>query len=376
MLLLLVLSSLLVFLLANALHYLYLRYNSRKPWNIKSDNAYQPSISIMVPVHNEEENIEKKLENIRTALYPKEKMEVIIADDASEDRTLANATEVIRHGLGFEVKIVKQESRRGKAATLNGALDHVANPIIIVSDADTFWPPNILEQTMPYLADATVGAVTGQGLNKQSSESWVTRAEDNYLQLASVIRLGESKIHSTIRFEGGFCAFKREAFEKFDCESGSDDSGTALDVIQNNYRTILVPEVVFYTSFPTSIGGKLRIKVRRANQLISLWLKCLKSMFRRELLLPKRVVLPNVFLFLVNPWVFLFLCATAVAHILLFPFSIFSLFLLVSLVGLLVLARNLFLELVVDNLLLAYASLGYLFGRRYVAWQKTKAGSN
>ena len=372
MLLLLTVSSLVVFSLAYALYYFYVRYNARKPWNLKIDNTYQPSISILVPVHNEEENIEKKLENLRTVLYPKEKIEVIIADDASEDQTLMKVNEVITRDFGFKTKIVKKESRSGKAVVLNAALNVVSYPIVIVSDADTFWPSDILGKALPYLADPAVGAVTGMGLNEQTNESWVTKSEDNYLQLASSIRLGESKIHSTIRFEGGFCAYKRDAFEKFDCESGSDDSGTALDVIQHNYRTILVPDVVFFTSFPTTLLGKLRVKVRRANQLIGLWIKCLNFMFKKKLLLPKRIVIPEIFLFLINPLVFLLLMVTGTAYILLFPLSVFSLFLLISIAGLLVFARNLFLELVVDNLLLTYASISYLFGRRYVAWKKTK----
>lgn len=370
MLIPLVVSSFLFFTLVYVLYYSYVWHYAQKPWNLEIDNYYQPSISIIVPVHNEEETIIKKLENLQTVAYPREKMEVVIVDDASEDKTLSKIYEAMKCDLGFETKIVKQESRGGKAVALNVALTVARNPIIIVSDADTLWPSNILEKALPYLADRTVGAVTGRGINDQKNQSWVTRAEANYLQLTSSIRLGESKMHSTIRFEGGFCAYKRAAFDKFDCESGSDDSGTALDVIQHHFRTILVPEVVFYTTFPTSLRGKLRVKVRRANQLISLWIKCLEFMFKKQLILPKRIVLSGILLFVINPFVFLLLTATVVTYVFLFPLSIFSLFLLVSTMGLLVFARSLFLELVVDNFLLVYASIGYLFGRRYVAWEK------
>ena len=371
MLSLLTLSSLIIFSSAYVLFYSYVMHHAKKPWNLKIDENYQPSISILVPTHNEAENIAKKLENIQAVDYPKEKIELIITDDASEDKTLVKINELLKRDLGFKVKIIKQESRGGKAVALNVALKFVSSSIVIVSDADTLWPSNVLKKAMPYLADPTIGAITGQGLNEQANESWVTKGEDNYLQLTSSIRLGESKIHSTIRFEGGFCAYKRAAFSQFDCESGSDDSGTALEVIQHGYRTILVPDAVFYTSFPTSLKGKLKIKVRRANQLIGLWVKCLKFMFKKRLVLPKRIVLPEVFLFIINPVIFLLLATTAVTSILLFPFSILSFLLLASVLGLLIFARRLFLEVVVDNLLLFYASVSYLFGRRYVSWKKT-----
>jgi len=364
--------SLLVFLLTYALYYSYVRYEARKPWNLEIDRDFRPPVSILVPVHNEEENIGKKLENLQSVGYPKEKMEIVIVDDASEDETLKKIDEALKRGLGLETRIVRQETRGGKAVALNAALNKASYPIVIVSDADTLWPNDILEKALPYLADPRVGAVTGRGVNQQTKTSWVTKNENNYLQLASLIRLGESKIHSTIRFEGGFCAYKRAAFAEFDNKSGSDDSGTALDVIQHDYRTILAPEVVFFTSFPTSLVGKMRIKLRRANQLIGLWVKCVKFMFERQLKLPKRIALPEVFLFLINPLVFLLMIGAAIASVIFSPLSYFTLLILVSVVGSLIFARNLFTELVVDNLLLAYASVSYLFGRRYTVWKKVK----
>lgn len=371
MLIFLSVSSLIVFSLAYSLFYSYVRYNSKKPWNIKLDKDYEPSVSIIVPVHNEEQNIEKKLANLQSIDYPVDKIEVIIVDDASEDRTIAKVNEIIQIGFSYKIKVIQQSLRGGKAVALNKALNFASSSIIIVSDADTTWSPEVLKKAMPYLADPTVGAITGQGLNKQTNESWVTKSEDNYLQLTSCIRLGESKIHSTIRFEGGFCAYKRAAFSQFDCESGSDDSGTALEVIQHKHRTILAPDVLFYTTFPTSLKGKSKIKVRRANQLIGLWIKCLKLMFTKQLALPKRIVLPEVFLFIVNPVIFVILAISIIASVLLFPLSSFSLIILASTLGLLLFARQLFQELVFDNLLLFYASMSYLFGRRYVAWKKT-----
>ncbi len=353
------------------LYFVYLRVNSKKPWDIVIKTDFQPSISILVPVHNEEENIDRKLENIQAVSYPKEKIEVIVADDASEDKTLEKIEAFIDHNPQLNVKVLKQDHRRGKAAVLNAALPGSSFPIVIVSDADTYWPEDILEKALPYLSDPTIGAVTGRGINENNGESWVTKSEDNYLQLASLIRLGESKVHSTIRFEGGFCAYKKTAFEKFDSESGSDDSGTALDVVQHNYRAILIPEAVFYTSFPTNFVGKLKIKARRGNQLIGLWIKCFKLMLRKRLVLPKRIVIPEIALFIINPLIFAASLIAAIGSIIVWPFSLFSLFLVVFAGGLLVFARSLFLELFFDNLLLVYGFFSFILGRRYIAWKKT-----
>jgi poly-beta-1,6-N-acetyl-D-glucosamine synthase len=363
-------SSLTVFVSSYVLFYGYIKYNARKPWNIQIDNSFEPNVTVLIPVHNEERNIEKKLKNIQVVDYPCEKIEVLLIDDASVDKTLEKIENTIKNGFKFKFTLIRQEVRCGKAVALNNALDKATNSIIIVSDADTTWPANILKKALPYLADPSVGAVTAQGLNEKISESWVTKGEDNYLQLTSSIRLGESKIQSTIRFEGGFCAYKRMAFSKFDSETGSDDSGTALEANQKGFRTILVPDALFYTQFPTSLQGKLKIKVRRATQLISLWVKCVKSLLYRQRSLPKRIILPEVFLFIINPIIFVFMAISTVGSIILYPLSIYSISILASILLGILFARQLMIEVVVDNLLLFYAGLCYLFGRRYVSWKR------
>jgi len=350
-------------------YFLYMRKYAKKPWDIKIDRSFHPEISILIPVHNEESKVESKLENIKSISYPKEKMEIIVVDDASEDNSVEKVKHFMRRNPGLNIRLIRQTLRGGKSVALNKALAASTKPIIIVSDADTRWPPDILQEVLPYLSDPQIGAITGKGINENAEKSWVTRAENTYLQLANLLRLGESKIHSTIRFEGGFCAYKRDAFESFDCETGSDDSGTALGIVQRGYRSILVPEALFYTSFPASLVGKFRVKVRRANQLIGLWVKCLKLLLKRRILLPKRIVIPELVLFLFNPLIFLVLIVIG-GVIVLNPFSPFGLAILMSIACLLLFARRIFIEVIMDNFVLLYALITFLFKQRYVAWER------
>ncbi|MEM2696232.1 MAG: glycosyltransferase [Thermoproteota archaeon] len=357
-----------IFLGTYLAYYLYIKKYVKKPWNIRVDESFEPEVSILVPVHNEEANIESKLENLGNVSYPREKMEIIVADDDSSDGTVDKIESFVRRHPDLAIKLVRQNPRAGKSAALNKALCASTKPIVIVSDADTRWPPDILRKAMPFLADSSVGAITGRGVNVNVGESWVTRAEESYLQLANFIRLGESKIHSTIRFEGGFCAYKRSAFDLFDCETGSDDSGTALRVVSRGYKSILVPEAIFYTNFPPSLYAKFKIKVRRANQLIGLWVKCLKLMVKGGLSLPKKIAVAEIALFIFNPIIFLISAVSGVALIITSPFSPFGLAIIFSVLGLLALARQVFIELFIDNIILLVGLLSFLFGRRYVAW--------
>jgi len=76
-------------------------------------------------------------------------------------------------------------------------------------------------------------------------------------------------------------------------------------------------------------------------------------------------------LFIFNPIVLLALIITGVTAVILFPFSLFSLAILLFIAGLLIFARRTFFEVLLDNLILLYALTAFMFGRRYIAWEKT-----
>jgi cellulose synthase/poly-beta-1,6-N-acetylglucosamine synthase-like glycosyltransferase len=361
---------LLIFCGTYLVYFAYVRNYANRSWKLRIDRNFQPKISILIPVHDEESSIESKLENVKDVSYPRENMEIIVADDASEDKTLAKVDNFLENNPSLNVKIVGQNSRAGKSAALNKALDASTNQIVIVSDADTQWPLDILQKALPYLSDPKIGAVTGRGINLNADESWVTKSESTYLHFASLLRLGESKIHSTIKFEGGFCAYKKNAFKKIDIETGADDSGTALEVVQNGYRSILAPEIIFYTVFPASFASKLRIKARRANQLVSLCVKCFGLLLKGHLVLPKRIAVPEMMLFILNPIILLASIIVGAAAVVLSPFSLFSLVILFLVASLLLFARKIFFEILLDNLILLYALIAFIFGRRYVVWEK------
>ena len=124
--------------------------------------------------------------------------------------------------------------------------------------------------------------------------------EEGYLKSANILRLGESKTASTLFFEGGFSAFKREALERFDpYETGSDDCGTVLSVIEKDFRAMLVSDAIFYSSFPASFRGKISIKLRRTIQLVRVFSKYLDLLVKGKVKAAKKTVIPNTLLYLV-----------------------------------------------------------------------------
>ena len=361
-----------VFVGGYVLYFGYLRHRAKGSWGFEIDSQFCPFITILVPAFNEEKVILSKLENVKEVSYPKDKIEVIFIDDGSTDQTVAKVEEFVRENPELRVKVLRQAQRQGKAKGLNAALKACSNGIVVVTDADTFWPTDILRTALPYMSDPTIGALSGVGQPINPEQSWVTNAEKNYLSMMSVWRLGESKIHSTLRFEGCFSAFKRNAFQEFDSESGADDSGTALRIIQNGYRAILVPEAHIRAEIAYKIGGRARAKTRRAVHLAGLWVQCLKLLVKRRLKLPKKIAIPEIFLSLFMPFIFVALVCLTFVLLVYHPIPFFISIAAICLVGLVPKARGFFVQGVLDQFILFYAVLLIVRKKKFITWEHTR----
>jgi cellulose synthase/poly-beta-1,6-N-acetylglucosamine synthase-like glycosyltransferase/peptidoglycan/xylan/chitin deacetylase (PgdA/CDA1 family) len=117
--------------------------------------AAAPGISVVVPAYNEEANIAASVRSLVDTTYPGP-VEVIVVDDGSTDRTAW-----IVHDLGLPgVRLVCQENA-GKPAALNAGIARARHDVLVLVDGDTVFQPDTLVRLVAPLADASVGAVSG-----------------------------------------------------------------------------------------------------------------------------------------------------------------------------------------------------------------------
>lgn len=348
------------------LSYIWTRRNAKKPWKTKISRDYRPNVSIVVPTYNESQAICYKLRNLVKLDYPRSLTQMVFVDSLSTDSTLEKIREFAKDTQDMKITVIAENERKGKSSALNASLGSCIGDVVIVSDADCFWPSDILTKALPYLADPDVGAISGPKrlLNREASP--VTKNEDMYLESMNLVKLGESKSSSTILFEGGFSAYKKEALDSFDPYlTGSDDCGTVIHLLEKGYRTIMVEEAEFFTTFPMTWKGRIALKARRANQLVRLLKKYAVLLFRGNIRIAKPVVAKNVLMYLVSPIMFLLFAATTVYIILKLPFVAAGL-----LVLLLPKIGPYLLEVILNYLILAYAIFSSLSKKRFIVWSQ------
>ncbi|MFZ7138720.1 MAG: glycosyltransferase [archaeon] len=144
------------------------------------NGAYTPSVSVLVPAHNEEKVLHSVVDRLIECDYPKEngKFEVIIINDRSEDRTgIIADTYAAKHSF---IKVVHRSKNggQGKPEALNVALPFASNEIVLFFDADYQPPKDCIKQLVAPFYDIEIGGVMGRVVPINSPQTALTRLMD------------------------------------------------------------------------------------------------------------------------------------------------------------------------------------------------------
>ena len=122
----------------------------------------RPRVSILVAARNEEASIGRCLRSLAALHYPSGRLEIIIADDGSTDRTAAIVADFIRDKPQFRLLSITQRlgSARGKANALAHLCRAATTNYFLFTDADMTVSPNWVT-AMLAAATPGVGVVTG-----------------------------------------------------------------------------------------------------------------------------------------------------------------------------------------------------------------------
>lgn len=243
-----------------------------KKLKIKKKRNFRPSISIVIPTWNEEKTIEGKLKNTLKLKYPK-KIEIIVIDDGSNDRT----KEIVKKFR--RVKLIPQKQRKGKASVLNKAFKICKGDLIVITDADCRLDKNALLEATPYFADDSIGGITGRQIIPNPSESTATKIEKEYRNFFYLLREAESRLDSTFIFDGPFTIFRRSLVDNIFEDTVADDSEIALRIREKGYRTLSIKEAKYIEYADKKIDDRTRRKKRRAQGLVQIMTRFFKKFF-------------------------------------------------------------------------------------------------
>jgi len=143
----------------------------RKPKKPKA-TPNEPFVSVLLAVRNEAENLERCMESLLRQDYPKEKYEILIGDDDSEDQTLAILKAIQKEHSNIFISTIEPELRpelKGKARVLEILASKARGEILLMTDADMQLPDTWLSTMVSYFSQSSrIGMVTGCTVVHQS----------------------------------------------------------------------------------------------------------------------------------------------------------------------------------------------------------------
>ena len=201
----------------------------------------RPSLTMIIPAHNEIDVIERKLENTLALDYPRDLLEVLVVDDGSED----NTADVVARYADRGITLLRQIPRQGKMAAVNRGVSEARGEIIVLSDASPDYVPAALKSAVSYFADPEVGVVSGQ-IRIWDSESAVEKPAGLYWRYQEKIRLWESKSGTTVGVNGNFFAFRKALYRPLSTNTINDEFTIAMQIATQGYRVLYDPEALTY----------------------------------------------------------------------------------------------------------------------------------
>jgi cellulose synthase/poly-beta-1,6-N-acetylglucosamine synthase-like glycosyltransferase len=216
-----------------------------------------PSVTVIVPVRNGEETIQPLLESLQKLDYNRNKVEVIVVDGNSTDKT----REIVKQ---YPFKLII-ENRKGLNLARNVGIKNGNGEIVVFTDADCIVPPNWITRIVENFKDPKVSCVGGSA--KALDCDFVSQYADN-----SIVRLMPfftkreelERVKPFFRHPAGCnMAFRRKVAEEvgyFDenIQYGFDEVEFADRVCKAGYKMVLDPKVSVWHKHRSTLGDFLK----------------------------------------------------------------------------------------------------------------------
>lgn len=221
--------------------------------------AYSPAVTILIPAYNEAACIGGTIENKLQQQYPRDRLQIIVVSDGSDDGT----DDIVRDYGVQGVELLRREPRRGKAAALNAAMRAARGEIIVFSDANASFASDAVARLVENFADPRVGYATGELRVLHHAGNQTGEGASGYIRYENWLRAAESRAGSVIGVNGGIDAMRRALYTDVP-DDQITDFVLPLQVIVAGFRVVYDPRARSAEEANQELGSEFRMRVRVA----------------------------------------------------------------------------------------------------------------
>lgn len=215
-----------------------------------------PFVSIIIPAYNEEKGIAETIRSACELDYPKNKLEIIVVDDGSKDKTFAIAS---RYRSSM-VKIFRMEKNSGKGCAMNFGIKKSRGDFIVTMDADnTRANVDVLKKIIPHFHDKEVMCVS-PSMAVYKPQGILARIQQIEYLFGVFLRKSFASLDALHITPGAFSAYRKSFFDNYGLfpeKNLTEDMEMALRIQYHNFKIINEPEAIIYTVVPTKFKALL-----------------------------------------------------------------------------------------------------------------------
>ncbi|MFB7158069.1 glycosyltransferase [Lysinibacillus sp. NPDC056232] len=191
--------------------------------NVPINPKFEPGVSIIIPVFNEEEWIHRTILSCINQYYPVDKLEVIVVDDYSTDRTEEKAKEMIElihsEGERFKTKnrlsFHKLPQNGGKREALVAGVHLAKHELVVFVDSDSFLEPHAIRNIVQPFQDPKMGGVAGRTEVENKFTNALTKLQTvRYYIAFRIMKAAESWFDTVTCLSGPLACYRKELILK------------------------------------------------------------------------------------------------------------------------------------------------------------------
>ncbi|MEJ2684953.1 MAG: glycosyltransferase [Candidatus Sulfobium sp.] len=252
-----------------------------------------PFLTVIIPAFNEGPMVEKTIDSVAAAVYPRDRLEIFVVDDGSKDDTWMHIQHAAMRHPGL-VTTVRFRKNRGKRSALEEGFRKAKGEIAVTIDSDSVITPCTLLAMAGPFRDDRVGAVAGKVAVYNREQGVIPKMlHVKYMLSFDFLRAVQSTYSTVYCCPGALAAYRmaavrdvlgewiEQSFLGVRCTYGEDRSLTNY-ILSRGYDTVYQRSAVVYTIVPRTYSKLTKMFLRWDRSYVREELRLARIAWRRK----------------------------------------------------------------------------------------------
>lgn len=272
---------------------------------------YEPTVTFIIPCKNEEKDIGDSIIQCYQTDYPREKIEVIVINDGSTDRTMLMLRELQK--FYPSLKVIDWPKNQGKRWAMAAGFEVSNAEIVIQLDSDSHIQPKTFRELIAPFRNSKVAAVCAQGEPKNADKNILTKMQAAYYFMSfRILKAAESTFDTVFCASGCCSAYRKSAVmpilynwlsESFMGRpvTWGDDRALTSWILKTGGKTVFSSRARAYTVVPENWKQLLKQQLRWKKSWIINFFLTSRFIFKKQPFVAFFYYLPLIFISFLTP---------------------------------------------------------------------------